>query len=167
MRSRSTTGRRASSRAACPLTDFGESHGGLTRWDEWCAAWSARAEVHEASAGRHWRTASKLSAGEHLTRAAICYHFGKFMFVHDLEQMKRAHRKVIECRELALLLLAYAGARVMIPYGGGHLAGTLRNRRASARPPVVVMCVGLDSTKEQIDGYENIFARARHGDAPV
>lgn len=140
-----------------PLTDFEEVTAGISRWDEWCAAWSARAAVHEALGRAALADGCTLSAGEHLNRAALCYHFGKFMFVHDIEQMKRAHRKVIECRELALPHLRPAGERVVIPYQRGHLAGTLRKPAGAARPPVVVMCVGLDSTKEEMDVYENIF----------
>ena len=30
-----------------PLTDFEEVTAGISRWDQWCAAWSARAEIHE------------------------------------------------------------------------------------------------------------------------
>ena len=148
-----------------PLTDFEEVTAGISRWDEWCAAWSARGAVHEALGRETLAAGFKLSAGEHLTRAAMCYHFGKFMFVHDMEQMKRAHLKVIECRALALPLLPYPGERVEIPYQGRRLAGILRHpaggeggtRPSAARSPVVVMCVGLDSTKEEMDGYESTF----------
>lgn len=147
-----------------PLTDFEEVTAGIARWDEWCAAWSARAAVHEALGRAALADGCKLSAGEHLNRAAICYHFGKFMFVHDLEQMKRAHRKVIECRELALPHLEFPGERVEIPYLGKRLAGVLRKpaagqegMRPSVAPPVVVLCVGLDSTKEEMDVYEGVF----------
>jgi dipeptidyl aminopeptidase/acylaminoacyl peptidase len=140
-----------------PLTDFEEVTDGITRWDEWCAAWSARAAVHEGIGREALAAGHRLSAGEHLTRAAICYHFGKFMFVHDLAQMKRAHRKVVECRELALQHLRFPGERVEIPYEGRRLAGTLRKPAADGRHPVVVMCVGLDSTKEEMDVYEGIF----------
>ena len=140
-----------------PLADFEEVTAGILHWDGWCAAWSAHAAIHEELGRKALADGFKLSAGEHLTRAAILYHFGKFMFVHDLAQMKRAHRKVIECRELALPHLQFPGVRVMIPYEGGHLAGTLRKPAGVARPPVVVMCVGLDSTKEEMDGYENIY----------
>ena len=42
--------------------------------------------------GREALAAKKLiSAGEHLQRAGVYYHFGKFLFVHDLPQMKAAH----------------------------------------------------------------------------
>lgn len=140
-----------------PLTDFEEVTASISRWDEWCSAWSARAAIHEELGRKALADGFRLSAGEHLTRAAICYHFGKFMFVHDLEQMRRAHRKVIECREAALPHLAFPGVRVTIPYGGKQLAGTLRKPGGAGTPPVVVMCVGLDSTKEELDVYENIF----------
>jgi len=140
-----------------PLTDFEEVTAGISRWDEWCEAWSARAAIHEELGRKSLDEGCKLSAGEHLTRAALLYHFGKFMFVHDLEQMKRAHRKVIECRQLALPHLPFPGERVEIPYQAKHLAATLRKARGSGRQPVVVMCVGLDSTKEEMDVYENIF----------
>jgi dienelactone hydrolase len=140
-----------------PLTDFQEVAGGITRWDEWCAAWSARAAIHEDLGRQALAGGWRLSAGEHLTRAALCYHFGKFMFVHDVEEMRRAHLKVIECRELALPLLPFPGERVEIPYEGKRLAGTLRKPKGAGRHPVVLMCVGLDSTKEEMDVYENIF----------
>ena len=36
-------------------------------------------------------------AGEHLVRAAIYYHFAKFVFVQDPLQMRAAHMKAVEC----------------------------------------------------------------------
>ena len=140
-----------------PLTDFQEVTAGISQWDEWCAAWSKRAAVHEGLARQALAEGYRLSAGEHFTRAALCYHFGKFMFVHKLDEMRRAHLKVVECRNLALPHLQPSGERVMIPYEGGHLVGILRKPAGVVRPPVVVMCVGLDSTKEELDVYENIF----------
>src|SRR6185369_17266761 len=101
-----------------PLTDFQEVTAGLERWDDWCAAWSARAAIHEELGGKALAEGFKLSAGEHWTRAALCYHFGKFLFVNDPVQMKAAHRKVVECRNKALPHLRPPGVRVEIPYEG-------------------------------------------------
>jgi dienelactone hydrolase len=140
-----------------PLTDFQEVIAGIATWDEWCAAWSARAAIHEELGRKALADGLKLSAGEHLTRAALCYHFGKFMFVHDIEQMKAAHAKTVECRNLALPYLRPAGERVAIPYFNAKLFGILRKPEGASRPPVVVMCVGLDSTKEEFDVYENVL----------
>ena len=76
-----------------PLTDFQEVTAGVARWEDWCSEWSARAAIHEALGKQALADGFKLSAGEHYTRAAVCYHFGKFLFVNDLAQMKRAHMK--------------------------------------------------------------------------
>jgi 2,6-dihydroxypseudooxynicotine hydrolase len=142
-----------------PLTDFQEVTAGCDRWEDWCAAWSARAAIHEALGDQALKDGFKLSAGEHYTRAALCFHFGKFLFVNDLEQMKQAHRKAVECRNKALPLLDPPGERVAIPYEGKHLYGNLRKPRGVAKPPVVVMCMGLDSTKEEMDDYEKRFLK--------
>jgi len=140
-----------------PLTDFEEVTSGVERWEDWCRAWSARAAVHEELGRKSLADGYRLSAGEHLTRAAVCYHFSKFVFVVDYEQMKAAHRKAVECRNLALPLIDPPGERVQIPYEGRHLAGILRKPAGAARPPVVVMCMGLDSTKEEMDTNETGF----------
>ena len=142
-----------------PLTDFQEVTAGCGRWEDWCKAWSARAAVHEALGDEALKDGCKLSAGEHYTRAALCYHFGKFLFVNDIEQMKQAHRKAVECRNKALPLIDPPGERVAIPYEGKHLYGILRKPRGAAKPPVVVMCMGLDSTKEEMDDYEKRFLK--------
>ena len=125
-----------------PLTDFEEVTAGISGWDDWCAAWSARAAVHESIGRKALADGYKLSAGEHLNRAAICYHFGKFMFVHDIPQMKAAHLKVIECRQLALPLLPYPGVRVEMPYQGMTLAGILRSTEPLyGRGPMGIKCL--------------------------
>jgi 2,6-dihydroxypseudooxynicotine hydrolase len=140
-----------------PLTDFEEVTAGVERWEDWCRAWCARAAMHEGLGRTALAEGHRLSAGEHLTRAAVCYHFSKFVFVVDTAQMKAAHAKAVECRNLALPLLAPPGERVAIPYEGKLLYGNLRKPLGATKPPVVVMCMGLDSTKEEMDANENVF----------
>jgi dienelactone hydrolase len=139
------------------LTDFEEVVGAVERWDDWCKAWSDKAAVHEAL-GREALAAGKtLSAGEHLQRAGVYYHFGKFLFTHDIPQMKAAHMKAVECRRLALPFLSPPGERVAIPFEGKHLYGILRKPVGVAKPPVMVMACGLDSAKEETEAYEAPF----------
>ena len=142
-----------------PLTDFQEVTAGIDRWEDWCAAWSARAVIHEDLGMKALGEGFTLSAGEHLTRAAVCYHFGKFLFVNDLEQMKKAHLKAVACRNRALPLIQPPGERVAIPYEGKTLYGNLRKPAGVAQPPIVMMCMGLDSAKEEMDDYENRFLK--------
>jgi dipeptidyl aminopeptidase/acylaminoacyl peptidase len=92
-----------------------------------------------------------------MTRAALCYHFAKFVFVHDEQQMRAAHMKAVACRQVALPYLDPPGERVEIPYAGTRLCGILRKPHGVNQPPIVVMCMGLDSAKEEMDAYESIF----------
>jgi len=134
------------------LADFEEVTASLERWEDWCAAWSARAKVHE-DLGRSCLSENyRLTAGEHLVRAAIYYHFAKFVFVQDLKQMKAAHMKAVGCYKDALPLMRPPGEYVEIPFEGKKLKGILRGKG-----PVVVMAPGLDSTKEEIHAYEESF----------
>ena len=142
-----------------PLTDFQEVTASIDRWEDWCSAWSARAAIHEGLGDKSLAAGCRLSAGEHYTRAAVCYHFGKFLFVNDLGEMRAAHMKAVACRNKALPLLNPPGERVAIPYEGKQLYGNLRKPAGAAKAPVVVMCMGLDSAKEEMDDYETRFLR--------
>ncbi len=140
-----------------PLTDFQEVTAGIASWPDWCAAWSARAAIHDQLGDAVFAAGNKLSAGEHWTRAGVCYHFAKFVFVEDVAQMKAAHLKAVACRTKALPYLRPAGERVEIPFKGTHFRGILRKPTGIEKPPIVIMCMGLDSTKEETDAYEQPF----------
>jgi dipeptidyl aminopeptidase/acylaminoacyl peptidase len=139
------------------LTDFEDVTASLASYDDWCRAWSARAAIHEQMGREALARKTFLTAGECLQRAGVYYHFASFLFVHDIPQMKVAHKKQIECRQAALPHLRPPGERVEIPYQGKTLAGILRKPAGVERSPVVVMAVGLDSTKEETDAYEAPF----------
>lgn len=140
-----------------PLADFQDVTGSITRWDDWCAAWVARGEVHEGLAREAEKAGHFFSASQHWTTAGVCHHFGKFLFVHDRAQMKAAHDRAIAARLAALPHLDPPGERVAIPYGDHTLYGILRRPRGISRPPVVLMIMGLDSAKEEMHTNEQVF----------
>lgn len=140
-------------------SDFHDVLSSLTSWDDWCRGWSARAKVHEDLGREALADKHLVSAAEHLSRAAVTYHFAKYLFVQDMAQMRAAHRKAVDCLNLALPHLDPPGERVLIPYEGKHLAGTLRRPKGVARPPIVLMTMGLDSTKEELLTFEMDFLR--------
>jgi 2,6-dihydroxypseudooxynicotine hydrolase len=140
-----------------PLGDFQAVAASISSWDEWCGAWSRRAAAHEALGRDALAQGFAFSAGEHFTRAAVCYHFGKFLFVHRPDDMRAAHEKAVACRVAALPHLRPPGERVSIPFEGTVLYGILRRPDGVARPPVVAMCMGLDSAKEEMHAYETDF----------
>ena len=140
------------------LADFQEVTAGIGRWEDWCAAWCQRAKVHEALGREALGQGYKLSAGEHLVRAAMYYHFAKFVFVHDQAQMRAAHMQAVSCYRQALPHMRPAGERVAIPFEGKALFGVLRRPENSSQScPVVIMAPGLDSTKEELHAYEEPF----------
>jgi len=139
------------------LADFQDVTTSITTFDQWCAAWSARAGLHEKMGHEALANGQHVSAAEHLTRAGVYYHFAKFLFVQDLAQMRAAHLKAVACRQLALPHLDPPGERVEIPYEGKTLAAVFRKPRGATRPPVVIMTMGLDSAKEEMDTCERTF----------
>jgi pimeloyl-ACP methyl ester carboxylesterase len=134
------------------LADFEEVTASLERWEDWCSAWSARAKLHEDLASESLGQGYRLTAGEHFVRAAMYYHFAKFVFVQAPEQMRAAHTKAVECYTQALPLMRPPGERVAI----GPYAGVLR-KPGAGRFPVLIMVPGLDSTKEELHAYEEPF----------
>ena len=138
-------------------SDFQDVMAKLERWDEWCRAWSERAKIHE-DLGRAALAEKQLaSAGEHLGRAAVTYHFAKYLFTQDIKQMREAHMKAVDCHTLALPHQIWPGERVMIPYEGKQLAAVYRKPAGVRKPPIVLMMMGLDSTKEELDTFEWTF----------
>jgi dienelactone hydrolase len=139
------------------VADFERVTGGLDGWSDWCAAWSAVAAEHRELAAEALADGRLRSAGQHYAQAAVYYHFAKFLFVQDLDQMRTAHAAAVRCLDLALPHLDPPGRRVEIPYSGARLVGVLRLPHGPGPHPVVVMVPGLDSAKEEFGSTEALF----------
>ena len=145
-----------------PLTDFQEVTAGLERWEDWCSAWCARAAQHETIGRKALAGGFRLSAAQHLTTAAVCYHFSKFVFVLDPAQMRAAHLKAVECRKLALPHLRPAGDYVRIAFEGKSFAGILRRPTGDSASAYRRDVHGARFAKEEMESYESLFlARTR------
>jgi 2,6-dihydroxypseudooxynicotine hydrolase len=139
------------------VSDFQRVTGRIERWADWCAAWSDMGGEHEALGRRALDEGRLLSAGQHLAQAAVYHHFGKFVFVEDLAQMRAAHERAVTCLTDALPHLARPGRRVAIPFEGTDLVGILRCPAGEGPFPVVVLLSGLDSAKEELRSTEETF----------
>src|SRR5207248_10085169 len=128
--------------------------------DDWCAGWSQVAAEHE-QLGRNALAAGRgMSAGAHLSQAAVYYHFAKFLFVTDPGQMRAAHMRAVGCLTDALPLLDPPGRRIEIPFDGSRMVGILRlpaQDLGEAPRPVMIMIPGLDSAKEELRSTEELF----------
>ncbi|MGY1808513.1 alpha/beta hydrolase family protein [Blastococcus sp. SYSU D00669] len=139
------------------VSDFEEVTRRVERWADWCAAWSAKGAEHEQLGRRALADGRSVSAGQHLAQAAVYFHFGKFVFVEDLDQMRAAHERAVACLTDALPHLLPPGRRVEIPFEGTSLVGVLRTPGGAGPHPVVVLLPGLDSTKEELRSTEDTF----------
>ncbi len=139
------------------VADFERVTAGVQQWEDWCAAWSAMGGEHEALGRTALAEGRSLSAGEHLARAAVYFHFAKFVFVVDQVQMRAAHQRAVACLDDALPHLDPPGRRVEMPFEGSRLVGVLRAPAGAGPHPVVVLVPGLDSTKEELRSTEETF----------
>ena len=139
--------------------DFQTTLARIERWERWCAEWSRTAARHKQLAREAEGRDSPPSAGEAYARAALCYHFGKFLFFEDMDQLRAATAATARNYQRAAPLLDPPAERVSIPYAGTSLPGYLRVPRQAERPPVVLLLAGLDSVKEEFGTFEPLFLR--------
>jgi dienelactone hydrolase len=141
------------------LSDFTATLERIQTWDQWLAEWSRTAEGYERLAREAEARGRALTAAEGWRRAALCWHFGKFVFMEDPEAALHAQRRLAECYQKGMWALEPPAQRVEIPYEDITLAGLLRQPAGASRPPVVIMLPGLDSTKEEIQTTADYLLR--------
>ncbi|MDH3499464.1 MAG: alpha/beta hydrolase [Acidimicrobiia bacterium] len=141
-----------------PVGDFFEVTRAIASWDDWCAAWVSAAGIHEREGDAAATAGHRRSAGLHYNTAAVEYHFAKFLFVHQPDEMRTAHRHAIAAHRKAHPYLAPPVERIEFPYDAEHtLVGNLRKPDGVTQPPVLVMIPGLDSAKEELSTNEDLF----------
>jgi 2,6-dihydroxypseudooxynicotine hydrolase len=122
----------------------------IQSWDQWCEEWSKAARKHAdiadtALAGEH-----KLTAGTAYVRAALYYQWATFLFVHDQKQWLAAKQAGDACFRKAAPLVDPPMELMEVPFEGITLPGYLRKPRGVAKPPLVLLVPGGDSTKEEL-----------------
>jgi dienelactone hydrolase len=139
------------------VADFERITAGIEQWADWCAAWSEAGSEHERLGRVALADGRDRSAGEHLSQGSVYFHFAKFVFVEDLDQMRAAHRSAVRCLDDALPLLDPPGRRVDVPFERATMVGVLRIPAGDEPHPAVLMIPGLDSTKEEFRSTEQLF----------
>jgi pimeloyl-ACP methyl ester carboxylesterase len=142
------------------FNDFVRTTSAISRWDEWLDEWRLTADVHH-SLGVEARDAGHLqSAGEAFLRAAVTYHFAKFVWVIDPQRNHRATEAAVRAMYDAHAILDPTAQRIEAGLDGGKVVANLRRPPAGAGPaPLVVLIPGLDSTKEEFYLWETVFLR--------
>jgi pimeloyl-ACP methyl ester carboxylesterase len=139
--------------------DFVRTNAKIERWEEWLGAWSENAELHLRLAKEAEEEGRLLTAGEAYVRAALSFHFAKYVWVLDGERNREATERAREAIYNAHRLLDPGAERIEAPLDGAKVIANLRRPPGAERPPVVIMIPGLDSTKEEFFNFEDVFIR--------
>jgi len=139
------------------LNDYDKLAKSIERWSDWCDAWCEVGAEHEQLGRDALDSGRTRSAGQHLAQAAVYYHFAKFMFVQDMDQLRAAHGRAVRCLDDALPYLDPPGERIEIPFEGAAMVGVLRIPSGGGPHPAVVLIAGLDSAKEELRPTEQLF----------
>ena len=154
--------------AGVDYNDFVATTSRISTWDQWLDAWCENADMHVGLADE---AASPITAGEAWSRATVAYHFAKFVWVVDPERSRRAADKAVAAMRKSHQYLDPEAERIEVPLDGSRVVGNLRRpkggnhrgapgaagRLRQARPPLVLLVPGLDSTKEEFFRLENVF----------
>jgi len=139
--------------------DFFRTTSLIEKWEDWCPEWVVTGDVHYELAVSAETKGNTISAGEAYIAAALCYHFGKFLFQDAPDEYISAANKSVKAFAKGLTLLDPTWERVEIPFDGATMVGTLRRPLGSDKPPLVLLLAGLDSTKEEFFHWENVFLK--------
>jgi pimeloyl-ACP methyl ester carboxylesterase len=137
--------------------DFQRVTSGVTTWAEWLPAWVENGHRHAELARDAELRGRTLTAGEAWNQAALSYHFAKFVWMLDMDLYAEATTLAVDALRNAHRCLDPTAERIEIPFENGtQLVGNLR-RPAGDPAPLVLLLPGLDSTKEEFFGWENVF----------
>jgi pimeloyl-ACP methyl ester carboxylesterase len=137
--------------------DFVRTTARIERWEEWLDAWSETGELHLRLAHEAEDAGRTQTAGEAFVRAALCFHFAKYVWVVDPDRNRETTIRARDALREAQRLLDPSAERIEAPLDGAAVIANLRRPAGSERPPLVLLIPGLDSTKEEFFNFERVF----------
>ena len=141
------------------FNDFQRVTSGVETWPEWLPAWAENGDMHAELAREAEEQERTQTAGEAWNRAALSYHFAKFVWMVDMDAYRAAADKAVAALRQVHRLLDPRAQRLEIPFEVGTMYANLRTPDDGTTPPLVILLPGLDSTKEEFFEWENVFLR--------
>lgn len=129
-------------------------------WDDWADAWTATADRYDTLGRQALAQGHRVTAAEHLRRAAITLQFAQFVLTEDPPRRTALQERMQAVYRDAAPLLDPPAVRTEIPYGEDRMVlGYLRRPSGVDRPGLALLFPGLESTKEQFSTWEPFFLR--------
>ncbi len=82
--------------AGVDANDFARTTAAIERWEDWLDAWRELGDRHAETAREAETAARRVTAGDAWLRAAVAYHFGKFVWVLDAERSRAVAHQAVE-----------------------------------------------------------------------
>ncbi|TCK21838.1 alpha/beta hydrolase family protein [Pseudonocardia endophytica] len=142
-----------------PLADVEQIRSDLTDWSSWNQAWQRSGDARMAEAEAADRAGAHQTAAELRLVAALEFHFGKFLFVHDVVALRRGTERAAGAYRRALVRLPWPGRVLDVPYRDRTLPGVFRTPAAGGPAPTVLLVPGLDAAKEELHLLSEVFLR--------
>ena len=101
--------------------DFTATLARITRWADWCREWGVTATRYEQLAEAAQDAGERQTAAGAWQRAALAWHWGKFVFTDDPAQQRAAHERTVACFRRAAPALSPPAELVRVPYGSTTL----------------------------------------------
>lgn len=140
------------------LNDFTRTTSRIESWDEWLGEWVRTGELHVELAREAEAEGRTRTAGEAFVRAALCFHFAKYVWVVEPALNREVTLRARDALAEAHKLLDPSARRIEAPIaGGGVVIANLRLPPGAERSALVILIPGLDSTKEEFFNFERVF----------
>jgi pimeloyl-ACP methyl ester carboxylesterase len=137
--------------------DFVRTVKRVDTWDQWLPEWSRTADEQAGFAQEAEADGHRVTAGHAWRRAATDRHFGKFVWMVDLDLAKQASLQSVQEMRAAHRHLDRTAERIEVPMDGVTAYANLRRPAGLDVAPYVVLIPGLDSTKEEFWFFEQSF----------
>jgi pimeloyl-ACP methyl ester carboxylesterase len=143
--------------AGMDYSDFVRTSAGVERWEDWLDAFAALGDMHAARAREAGVAGRHVTEGEAWLHAAVAYHFARFVWVLDAGRARAVADRAVDALYAAHHALGARAERLEVAVDGGVVIGNLRRPAGIAKPPLILLIPGLDSTKEEFFRLEGVF----------
>jgi 2,6-dihydroxypseudooxynicotine hydrolase len=138
------------------LQDIRRVEAEVTDWRHWCAFFIGLARAHEQLARQSLADNHPLTASTHLVRAALCAHYGQFLYFEFPEIKRQAVELKTRLYREAASLMKPPAHPMEIAFRQAHLPGYLRYPTGKGPFPLAIILGGLDAAKEDMHQFASL-----------
>ena len=142
-----------------PITVLEEITKNLHNWNDWFDAWAKHGDEFEERANIALEKGTKITVGEFLWNASICYQYAQFLWFHNPQQREEGQRRKQKLYFKAASYLFPTAKRFDLDIEGFTIPGYLRIPLGPGPFPCVILIGGLESTKEESYMFEQMCLR--------